>query len=482
MKKYLIFCVLLFIAAAALRFYNLGSTCLWIDEVLTANLARGSFQQMVETLRTGHSAPILFPTLLWLNQGMVSDPFWVRVWSVIFGLGAIVALLCLPAAGIPKRVAAFSAILMAFSGSQIQYSQEVREYMMGVFFSALLLLLFLLQSKRNCGLMSYLSFSLVLLISPFVTYGLVPLSMVLIGFYALHILLHDRKMFWRPVVLSIGFLVSLRICFLLTIVYQQWLANFSLYNSLYPPGGFSSSIAWLISSVSEFVNFPLGFSGGLILILMWFVSIFVIQRETNQEPESGPSKKIGVLFGSLLLFMLLLAFLHRYPFGGTRHLLFASPFVIVCFALAFDFFLSKWKGLSPISYWIVPLFVVLLQFNNLKPAYEDVIDVASPLEFKPADMQDQNVFIDSWGVPGVEYHFPRREFTKTKYQTHQLGEIVEEINALPGNSRLVILFDRPLEEVWKISDMLNRTNGKVETLKRYKEGAPKQSFVFLVTR
>ena len=149
-KKYLIFCFLLLCCAAALRLYNLGSKGIWLDEAYTLNLAFDSFDHMLDVLRgkgTGHSAPILFPTILWLFQDIIRDPFFARIWSVIFGLGAVGVLLCLPAAGIPKRVAALSAIILTFSGTQIQYSQEVREYMLGVFFSSILLLLFLMHQR-----------------------------------------------------------------------------------------------------------------------------------------------------------------------------------------------------------------------------------------------------------------------------------------------------------------------------------------------
>jgi uncharacterized membrane protein len=484
-KKYLIFCFVLLCCAAALRFYNLGSEGIWLDEAYTLNLAFDSFDHMLEVLRgkgTGHSAPILFPTILWLFQDIIRDPFFARIWSVIFGLGAVGVLLCLPAAGIPKRVAALSAIILTFSGTQIQYSQEVREYMMGVFFSSLLLLLFLMQLKESGGIASYISLFVTVLIAPFVTYGLIFLSVILIAFYSLHILLHERKKLWRPITLIIGFAVSLRICFLLTIVYTQNIPKYSIYDSFYPSGGIIDASAWLVKSVSDFINFPLGFSGGLILILIWGLSIFLFKQNSNQEPESRISKMICLLLSALTLFMLLLAFLHRYPFAGSRHLLFVSPLVIVCFALSFDFLWRRIKGPYSIYYWVVPLLLVLMQASNLKAVYADLQDVVSPVKLKPADMPDQDVFIDFWGVPSIQYYFPDHDFTECKSHPSQLGKTVEEINAMPASIRLVILSERSLDEVRQMEVMLNRTNSKVEFIRRYKEGFPTQTFVFLVTR
>jgi len=482
-KKYLIFCIAILCVASALRFYNLGSTCLWLDEALTANLIHGSFEQMLQSFRNAcHSATILYPTLLWLIQGLISDPFWARIWSVIFGIATVVVLLCLPSVGVPKRVAALSAAILTFSGTQIQYSQEVREYSMGVFFCGLLTLLFFLLLNSTKGIASYISFLVVVIISTFATYGPIFFSMILVGLYSLNILLYDRKQVWRPMVLIFCFLVSLRACFLLTVVYQQNMPKLSLYDSFYPSGGIISSIVWLVNSTWEVVNFNLGFSGGLILIIMWIFAILLSQKRQQEEPDHGTQKIAILILLSLFLFMLLLAFLHRYPFGGFRSLLFASPLLIVCFALAYDFFWRITKVSRSIFYWVVPVFLFILQTSNLKTVYADQQDVIGPVELKPAEMSDQDVFIDAWGLPSIQYHFPNREFTKCKFQPSQLENIVEQINTMPREKRLVIFSERSVDEVRQLEVMLNRTNSKVELIKRYKEICLTQTFVFLVTR
>jgi hypothetical protein len=339
-----------------------------------------------------------------------------------------------------------------------------------------------MQLKETAGIASYVSLFVTVLIAPFVTYGLIFLSVILIAFYSLHILLHERKHLWRPITLIIGFAVSLRICFLLTIVYQQNIPKFSIYDSFYPSGGIIDATAWLVKSVSDFISFPLGFSGALILILMWALGVFFFQKNHIEESESWLPKKIALLLGALTLFLLLLAFLHRYPFAGSRHLLFVSPLVIVCFALSFDFFWKRIIGSYSIYYWVVPLLLVLLQASNLKAVYVDHQDVVSPVKLKPADMQDQDVFIDFWGVPSIQYYFPDRDFTECKSHPSQLEKTVEEINAMPASIRLVIFSERSVDEVRQMEVMLNRTNSKVELIKRYKEGFPSQTFVFLVTR
>ena len=484
-KKYLIFCLIITSVAAALRFYNLGATCLWLDEAYTVNLALDSFEHMLGVLRgkgTGHSAPLFYPTLLWLCQDMISEPFGARIWSVIFGIGAVVVLLCLPAAGVPKRVAGLSAIIMTFSGSQIQYSQEVREYIVGIFISGLLLFLFLMQSKSNNGIFCYILFLLVVLISPFVTYGLIFLSCIFISFYSLNIFLHHKKLLWRPVMLVIGFAVSLRICFLLTIVYQQNIPQFTIYKTMYPNGTLFESATWLAISISEFINFPLGFSGGLILVLTWVLGIFLFNKKDDEETDARLPKTIALLSAALLGFMLGLAFLNRYPFGGTRHLLFASPLVILSFGFAFDYFWRKTKIPHPMSFWIVPVFLVFLQASNLKTVYADYQDVISPVKLKPADMPDQDVFIDFWGVPSIQYHFPDRHFAECKSHPSKLEGAVDEINALSGNARMVIISGRSIDEVRQMEVMLNHTSSKVQLIKKFNEGAPMPIFVFLVTR
>jgi hypothetical protein len=97
-------------------------------------------------------------------------------------------------------------------------------------------------------------------------------------------------------------------------------------------------------------------------------------------------------------------------------------------------------------------------------------------------MPDQDVFIDFWGVPSIQYYFPDHDFTKCKSHPSQLVKIVEEIDAMPASTRLVIFSERSVDEVRQMEVLLNRTNGKVELIKRYKEGFPTQTLVFVVTR
>jgi hypothetical protein len=215
---------------------------------------------------------------------------------------------------------------------------------------------------------------------------------------------------------------------------------------------------------------------------MWVISILLSKKQKQEETAHGTQKIVILILLSLFIFMLILAFLHKYPFGGFRSLLFASPLLIVCFAFAYDFIWTKTKGSHSNFYWAAPAFLIILQTSNLKTVYADRQDVIGPITLKPAEMSDQDVFIDAWGLPSIQYHFPNREFTKCKFQPSQLENIVEQINAMPANTRLVIFSERSVDEVRQMEVMLNRTNSKVEFIRRYKEGFPTQTFVFLVTR
>ena len=161
---------LLLAAAAALRFDDLSSYSLGWDEAVLAVRTQGSLGELFEVLRH-HTAPILYPLLLWVVQKIEVSNFAVRFLPAAAGVLTVGALLfLLPRAGAPRRAAFFAGALAAVSGAALTEAHGAREYSLDALFAALLIvgLLRFLRDGRGLVLLGSGLF-----LGPLVQYGLV---------------------------------------------------------------------------------------------------------------------------------------------------------------------------------------------------------------------------------------------------------------------------------------------------------------------
>jgi mannosyltransferase len=123
------------VAATFLRFSDLGGQSAWFDEAATWAQVRGGFVRMiVETARDNY--PPLYNLLVWPLVKLFGDAEWVlRLPAAILGIVAIPAIFVLGATISGRFVGLLAAIVIAFSGYHIWYSQEARMYTLLAFTS-----------------------------------------------------------------------------------------------------------------------------------------------------------------------------------------------------------------------------------------------------------------------------------------------------------------------------------------------------------
>ena len=115
----------LIIAAIALFLYSyqLGTESFWIDEILSVDSAQGPLNL---------NRPLYFILLRgWMQFGQ-SD-LWLRIPSMLFGLGCIALTYRLGSRLVSRKGGLISALLLTLSPLAINHSQEVRFYMMSTF-------------------------------------------------------------------------------------------------------------------------------------------------------------------------------------------------------------------------------------------------------------------------------------------------------------------------------------------------------------
>ena len=319
------FAVLLLIVAvgALLRFHNLDLKSLWYDEALTYDLVQGSLAETFLRNTTENSAPPFFPLLLALVTGANATETALRLPAVIAGILAIPALWFLARQYLPGPLALVPPLLVAIAPTQIEFSQQVREYSLSFTVSVLLILAYqrfldVPSARRALGLALLLAFGLL------IQYGLGLLAAGL-GLVACVDLwfrperrTHLRRWFLAqlPGGLVVGFLA------LTTLPGQRAAMAPGLVTYLadrHWDGTAAGLYTLLASPRADFVNFA--FPSRLMLALTAVGVLLWLFDRTRWRVA-------GFLLVPVAL-TVLTALVGVYPFGGIRQDLFLLPLVYV---------------------------------------------------------------------------------------------------------------------------------------------------------
>ena len=115
--------------AAALRLPTLGSQSLWLDEVLTGNLARGSLGDLFHVVAQQEANPPLFYLLEWVWTRVAgTSEFALRLPSALFGIALVPVGYAIGRRLAGERTAVALAALVAVHPLLVYYSQEARGY------------------------------------------------------------------------------------------------------------------------------------------------------------------------------------------------------------------------------------------------------------------------------------------------------------------------------------------------------------------
>lgn len=114
--------------AAFLGFFDLGGTSLWLDETLSAMYAELPADRFLAFMtREAHQMKAYLLLLRgWMAVG--ESDVAVRALSVLFSVGAVVAIYPLGSRLYDRRVGLLSALLLATNGFHLRYAREARAY------------------------------------------------------------------------------------------------------------------------------------------------------------------------------------------------------------------------------------------------------------------------------------------------------------------------------------------------------------------
>ena len=175
-------CAALLAVAAALRFYDLGGADLHSDEAIDVLQARGSFSEMIESLRCCNSGPVVRSLLLRAAQFVSISEFSVRVPSAVASVLTVAALVfLLPRVGVGKPAAFLAGLMATVSAPALLHARDARIYGIDALVAALIIvgLLAYLKSGRKALL------CVSLFIAPLTQFGLTLFAAAALGTLAI---------------------------------------------------------------------------------------------------------------------------------------------------------------------------------------------------------------------------------------------------------------------------------------------------------
>ena len=421
-------CICLFIAAAALRFYDLSKNSMYRDEAISAVTSRGAISEVIANSRHyPHSSPILYPLALWAIQKAASTEFSVRLAPAISSALTVAALLFLmPRVGVPRRAAFLAALLAALSAAAIEHAQDGREYSVDALI-AVLMIAGLLQYLRNGG-KALLCASL--LVAPLLQYGLVLFGAAALATAALAAAqtpvcgarhsYHRRGWKWLKRRFDLllpmsAFAVGCALSWELTARYHWtaggWGSAGYLANFYYQGGYDAAAIAeFAFSRTWSLLTYhmPNVIAAAALLAFGALLALLLKRRRCDA---------IALLCLIAIGAALCAAIMNLYPFGGSRHSHYLGPIVFLAAGGAFHALADDAAAIARRA-WLAPVLaaaaavaitiagIAAIRQDNPYTAYsqKDASMKQALAMLEERGREGDAVYVSRWEVPAVEFY------------------------------------------------------------------------------
>ncbi len=345
--------ILIFAASIYIRFKNLGGRSLWLDEAWVANaISESSLQKIIQGSLT---APLFFVfTIHLIVTFFANNEFFIRLLPCLFGIGAIAVFYLIIRKHTGKIATLISLGMLSFSYNAIHYSQELKQYTAAMFFTILLIFLcekIIAHNRMHNWILLVLFCMIGLGFDHSIIFILPPVFVVLLIFCF-------QNQEWKKLFISGSIVFVFSALFFLFHMRHQISSNLANIQSYWMPyypktSSFLVFTKWLSRSTQkmlDFFSFPY-FPVSLIIIIVG-LSLFYKK-----------SKKRFIIYVLLpVLLVLAASFLQRYPYGGTRLMLFIAPLLYLSFGKGLDFIFIKLRR----GRLTVPL-LILIVFISFSP-------------------------------------------------------------------------------------------------------------------
>jgi hypothetical protein len=420
---------------ALLRAYHLGSKPLWFDESVVFWISQRTLPDLIAHNALENSAPPLFALLTSLVSRLSTTETALRFIPWLAGTLTVPTMYVFARRYLSEGAALVSALLIAVAPTQIQYSQQVREYSLSVLVGLLILggVSVLLENNtwKVAGCLAFVA-----VVGIFTQYGLglVVLAANILFLSQLARVKGEsrRDLLIKWTVIQLIAVVSALAVYFLGLDQQM------------QPGGFASnghlsSAYWAGASLRSAVEFVYGgardliaftFPGYVFTLMLYSGTLILVAVHLRSPYASVITIPFVVVVAAALL--------RLYPLVGGRQDIFLTPLIFMVAATTIDYLLQIDRRRL-----LVGLFLALMVWRSLPSLSSyfrsDGEDGVGRLVERLATMAAPGdpVYVCLGGDPTVRYYFSER------YPMPQ-NPLIEGIRG-PGARDYIDQVDRMLE-------------------------------------
>jgi len=391
------------ILGALLRLYHLGYKPLWLDEAVFYWISKSSnVQVVINQNAVTVNTPPLFLLLLHFIMKIGDSEVILRLLPCLGGVASIPAIYLLSRQFIDRFPSYLTALIVAIAPTQVEYSQQVREYSLTFLISIIILTLFFMQ-VHSPSLKNWVLMTLSMVIGIFLQYGLALMIIALNLVCAIMILSikHNRKSLLIRWSLAQFIVLSSVVVLYYVSLNKQFRVGLgatstsSFLSGDYWNGSFRSLFSFAVSNTRNIFDFA--FPGYVFLFLGLVGFIFILLKKNN----------IAIMmFAFPIILTFILSLPKLYPYNGDRHDIFLTPMIYVLAGFGIRYLLN----LDHLRWVVLPLLLFITyfgfksNFDYLKyPGVENIRPVVTALSknFETGD----KIYVYYSAKPAFTYYY-----------------------------------------------------------------------------
>ena len=460
--SYLTLLIIILIASIFIRFLNLSARSLWFDEAWLANAINAS--GLNELISRSFHAPLFFVlTIHWMAIIFGNNEFILRLLPCLFGIGTLIIFYLLMRRHSGKMATLTSLLLLSFSSNAVYYSHELKQYSGAMFFA--ILLIYICERVVNYGkLFDWMAFLFLSILGVGFDHSI---AFIVASVFAVLLIYSPQKKFLMKTLIA-GFIFFIfGVFFYLFHFRHQISKSLELAQSFWLPyypdtTSLSALLKWLTFSTNKMLNF-FSFPYFPVSLTIIIVGLCLFYKNSH--------RRFIIYILMPVMLVLMASFLKRYPYGGSRLMLFVAPLLYLSFGKGLDFVVNKLER----SRLYFPLILVIL-FISISPVSNFVKMASHPLrleEMRPLldELKDQvksedMIYVYYGAAPAFRYYYQSKFYRMADKRNIIWGElhrddpekyIADLEKILQKNMRIWIIFSHYWEnERSQIVDYLNK--------------------------
>jgi len=412
----------LVLLGTALRGYHLGHHSLWYDEAIFFHTVQGSWRDILAINVATNSSGPLYPLFLGLITGPDANEAVLRFPALVAGVVAIPLSYVLARRFTTPRFALLTPLLVSIAPTQIQYSQEVKEYALTFCIAICILLSFArFLSRQSAG--RALVLGLTISIGMAIHHGIMVFVAALNLFCIFEFWRNKRPLSAFRLWFFAQFpgLATVAAVYVTTISGQLGPGNMVKLGFLadrYWDGTGTGIVSLLAGPGASIINFA--FPGWIMATLVVCGAAYIVLRRATVAA--------GFLVAPVAL-TAIFALLGLYPYGGIRQDMYLLPMIYVCAAIGLEALsagLARFARPHRITA-VIWILVGLMALQGLRLSYQHLQSTGSesmrPIVAKLTEQlrPGERIYVHSSAIPAYEYYWAARAEPWTKGADHSPG-------------------------------------------------------------